>query len=318
MRPINSILFLLIIVVGCSSPEENNSNEYNGVWKRIGTVKYENQVAIDTFFFPEGKVFDWSKFRKNQIEAIPGGRYKILGDGHSIWFYSRVKKRKDSNNNVTEINQDMFAKTTYFIKNDSLFETFKFWGDPWERGSQSESIKSLKSKFHYKAKVDIDGDIYCQYKLRSDGSTSYGELYERIDTYNVNPTSLTGVWNRYSTIPIRGGEKRDSIKFESKDMSSVGSSLIFGDTKRIWAFNREGLDSLGNDIYPGAALLTSYSINNDSINDNLIYSTSAPRRSWKQFDYNRSRKIVLDGKMLSLELINKDRSRGQISIFEKQ
>ncbi len=318
MKFLKPIIFLLFIAVGCSSPEENNYNEYQGVWKRIGTIKYENQVAVDTFFFPEGKVFDWSKMRKNQIEAIPGGRYKIYGDGHSIWFYSRVKKRKDSLNNVTEVNQEMFAKTTYFIKNDSLFETFKFWGDPWQKGSQSASINSMKSKVHYRAKVDIDGDIYSQYRLSADGSISYGELYKRIDTYNVSPTSLTGVWNRHSTIPIRGGERKDSIKFESKDMSSVGSSLIFGDTMRIWAFNREVLDSLGNDIYAGAALVTSYSINNDSINDNLIYSTLSSRRNWKSYNNNRTRKMVLDGNLLSIELLSKNRERGQISIFEKQ
>ena len=41
MKSLKPIIFLLIIAMGCSSPEENNYNEYQGVWKRIGTIKYE-------------------------------------------------------------------------------------------------------------------------------------------------------------------------------------------------------------------------------------------------------------------------------------
>ena len=118
MRILIISTFIFIAAIGCSSPEETNYKEYEGIWKRIGTIKFENQVAVDTFLFPENKVL----FRRKPVE---GGRYKILADGHSIWFASR--KRIDSVGNILDDFRDVYAKTSYEIRNDSIFEKFNFF-----------------------------------------------------------------------------------------------------------------------------------------------------------------------------------------------
>ena len=67
----------------------------------------------------------------------------------------------------------------------------------------------------YEAKISIDGDIYTQVRMNPNGKFSYGEIYKRIDTYNVNPTNLTGAYNQVSTIRIRNGKKSDTIDWRS-------------------------------------------------------------------------------------------------------
>ena len=113
-------------------------------------------------------------FRRKPVE---GGRYKILADGHSIWFASR--KRVDSVGNILDDFRDVYAKTSYEIRNDSIFEKFNFWADPMNKNPNLPSI--VKNGFS--AKLKINGDNYVQYNLRKDGKASWGEYYERIDTY---------------------------------------------------------------------------------------------------------------------------------------
>ena len=115
-----NLLFIVIIsfLGSCSTSETSSSFNYEGVWKRIGHIKYENGVATDTLIFPEGSI------RRSGI-FTPGFRYKIYGSGHSIWFDSSKKVDKDKK--ILEEYNDMFAKTTYKIQNDSIFETFNFF-----------------------------------------------------------------------------------------------------------------------------------------------------------------------------------------------
>ena len=304
MRSLKSIIFLLIIAVGCSSPEEKNYDQYQGVWKRIGTVKYENQVAVDTFFFPEGKVIP---NRREPEVSVTGARYKVYADGHTIWFYSRDGYDKGP---------DGYAKLTYSMRNDSLFETFKggFWHDKF---SKSPNINRLMNE-GYKAKISIDGDIYTQVRMNPNGKFSYGEIYKRIDTYNVNPTNLTGTYNRISTIRIRNGKKSDTIDWGSSTGKNIGAFQIVADSKRMWAFNFESLDSLGKDRNPGSVLLSNYKINGDIINDTLIWATNPARNTWSRLRNNkRTRNFELnDGKYGIITL--DENKNGQIAIFEKQ
>ena len=58
-----------------------------GVWKRIGHVKFENSMPSDTIFYPNDSITN-IRTGKNS----PGTRYKIYGGGHSIWFTGALKK----------------------------------------------------------------------------------------------------------------------------------------------------------------------------------------------------------------------------------
>jgi hypothetical protein len=296
-------LTISVACLSCSPTEEKNYKEFEGVWKRIGIVKYENQVAIDTFFFPEGRVIP--KAQAPEV-SVPGGRYKIFGDGHSIWFYSHDRKVS---------RPDAWAKTTYTMRNDSLFEDFTngFWHDAMSNHPRMPDL--LKDGF--KAKIDINGDFYSQYRLRADGSASYGELYEKIDTYNVNPTKLTGAYNRVATVQIRNGKKSDTIDWKVTTGNNIGAFQIIGDSKRLWAFNFENLDSLGNDTYPGSSILSSYKIDGDLISDHLIFGTKGIRDNWERYDNKRERNFELDGGKFGILTLNEDKN-GQIAIFEKQ
>ena len=170
----------------------------------------------------------------------------------------------------------------------------------------------------FRAKLKINGDNYVQYNLRKDGKASWGEYYERIDTYKVNPTEFTGAWERVSTIPIRNSEYMDTVPYIAKNESSVGSFLITADNKRIWCFNFENLNEEGIDTNPGAALFSSYSMNDGKITDSLIYGTTSARSNYKRFNNLRVRDYSLNDGLFSLEIRNNEGRNGQVAIFKKQ
>ena len=301
------VVFTVSLIISCSSPEDAKKFNYEGVWKRIGTVIYENGIATDTLIFPEGKV-------RNKGIYTPGSRYKIYGSGHSIWFFSR--KIVDNDKNILDENYDMFGKTSYKIENDSLFETFNFWHDNANRMMERSTISD--DGYHYKAKLlTIGEDKYIQYRLRRDGSTTFGELYQRIDTYNVNPTDLTGAWKRVATVPIRGEKILDTVPYKVKDFSDEGSFIIAGDNKRIWAFNVENINDEGIDQSEGSAQLSNYSLVDGKISDTLIWSNSYTRGIFERRKGLRVRDYSINGNTFAQKNINSN-GNGGIVIFKKQ
>ena len=301
------VISIASLLLSCSSPVDTKNFNYEGVWKRIATVKYENGVATDTFTFPEGKV-------RNRGIYTPGFRYKIYGSGHSIWFFSR--KKVDADKNILDENYDMFGKTNYKIENDSLFETFNFWHD--NANNMMERFKLGDDGYHYRAKVQSIGeDKYVQYGLRPDGSASYGELYQRVDTYNINPTDLTGAWRRVATSRIRDGKILDTVPYEAEDFSDVGSFIIAGDTKRIWAFNYKNINDEGIDVSEGSAQLSNYSLVDGKISDTLIWSNSAVRGNYERRNGLRVRDYSINDNVFSMKNINSD-GNGIIVFFERE
>ena len=95
------VISIASLLLSCSSPVDTKNFNYEGVWKRIATVKYENGVATDTFTFPEGKV-------RNIKYLPPGFRYKIYGSDHSIWTF--LPKKVDADKNILDENYDMSSK----------------------------------------------------------------------------------------------------------------------------------------------------------------------------------------------------------------
>ena len=304
-----TLLFIVIIsfLTSCSTSETTSSFNYEGVWKRIGQIKYENGVGTDTLIFPEGSI------RRNGVFS-PGFRYKIYGSGHSIWFDSSKKVDKDKK--ILEEYNDMFAKTSYKIENDSLFEIFNFWHD--NANPMMENWKLGKDGFHYRAKLESLGeDKYVQYNLRPDGSRSWGEFYQRIDTYNVNPSDLTGAWRRAATARVRDGKILDTVPYEAEDFSDVGSFIIAGDTKRIWAFNYKNINDEGIDVSKGSAQLSNYSLVEGKISDTLIWSNSVVRANYERRNGLRVRKYSINDNVFSMKNIDSD-GNGVIVLFERE
>ena len=173
-------------------------------------------------------------------------------------------------------------------------------------------VKKMKDgEIHYKAKYIFDGNRYVQYGLRKDG-TGGGELYERIDDYNINPTKLTGNWKRDYHVSVSKNKIGDTIRRDESFKSGNGAFLSFADNKRFVAYNYKYLDSLGNDIFPGRALLADYEIRGDSLVDKIIL-----RSDRKLTDFERARKIDISGDVLKVFNINGE-GNGRIVHFNRQ
>ena len=166
-------------------------------------------------------------------------------------------------------------------------------------------------EIHYKAKYIFDGNRYVQYGLRKDG-TGLGELYERIDDYNINPTKLTGNWKRDYHVSVSNKKIGDTTRRDESFKSGNAAFLSFADNKRFVAYNIKYLDSLGNDIFPGRALLADYEIRGDSLFDKIIL-----RDDRKLTDYERARKIDISGDVLKVFNINGE-GNGRIVHFNRQ
>ena len=299
MRFITSIS-LLALIFSCAEKKEVLPN-LEGVWKRIGHVKFENSMPSDTIFYPNDSITN-TRTGKN----IPGTRYKIYGGGHSIWFTGAFKS--DSLGSFSIPNHN-FGKTTFSFSKDSIFESFNFWHDRNDGNSWTNKMRD--GEIHYKAKYIFDGNRYVQYGLRKNG-TGGGELYERIDDFNVNPTKLTGNWSRDYVVRISKNEIVDTLRYDYSFKSGYAGFLSFADKKRIWAYNSKYLDSLGNDRFPGRALLSDYEIRGDTLFDKFILTTGNFSLGEK-----RIRKYEIDGDVFKLYNINAE-GNGRIVHFNRQ
>ncbi len=293
-------VFSIALIFSCAE-QKNTLPTLEGVWKRIGQVKFENSMPIDTIFYPKDSITN-TRTGKNS----PGTRYKIYGGGHSIWFTGAYKK---DSLGLFSIPNGNFGKTTFSFTKDSIFESFNFWHDRWDGSSYTNKMKD--GEIHYKAKYIFDGNRYVQYGLRKNG-TGGGELYERIDDYNVNPTKLTGNWSRDYVVRISKNEIVDTLRYDYSFKSGYAGFLSFADNKRIWAYNSKYLDSLGNDRFPGRALLSDYEVRGDTLVDKLILRTGNFSLGEK-----RTRKYEIDGDVFKLYNINAE-GNGRIVHFNRQ
>jgi len=145
-----------------------------------------------------------------------------------------------------------------------------------------------------------------------------GELYERLDTFDENPTKINGEWRRIGNIPIINGKVMDTVYKDFQDKTKEGHFIIFADNIRLTALNFTRLDSSGNDNYPGSAIMTKYSIEEDSIRERFIYGNSYGIEWYERRHNNESvRKIDLIGNRLYIKNFNPDNQSGNIIIFEK-
>lgn len=294
------IVFSITLIFSCAE-QKNSLPILEGVWKRIGHVKFENRMPSDTIFYPTDSITN-IRTGKNS----PGTRYKIYGGGHSIWFTGAY--RKDSLGSFSIPNGN-FGKTTFSYTKDSIFESFNFWHDRLDGNSWVKKMKD--GEIHYKAKYIFDGNRYVQYGLRKDG-TGGGELYERIDDYNINPTKLTGNWKRDYNVNVSKNKIGDTIRRDESFKSGNGHFLSFADDKRLVAYNLKYLDSLGNDRFPGIAMLIDYEIRGDSLFDKIIL-----RDDRKLTDFERARKIDISGDVLKIFNLNAE-GNGRIVHFNRQ
>ena len=183
-----------------------------------------------------------------------------------------------------------------------------------------ENWKLGKDGFHYRAKLESVGeDKYVQYNLRPDGSRSWGEFYQRVDTYNVTPSDLTGAWKRVYTVRYRDGKVLDTVPYKSQELSDVGSYIIAGDTKRIWAFNVKNRNEEGLDISPGSAQLSNYSLLDGKISDTIVWANTFVREIYKRAEYNgvRVRNYTIKDNIFSMTNVNAN-GNGAIVVFEKE
>ena len=295
-----TIMFLTALVFSCAEQKESLP-KLEGVWKRIGQVNFENSMPSDTIFYPNDSI---TNIRTG--ENFPGNRYKIYAGGHSIWFTGTSKR---DSLGLFSIPNGNFGKTTFSYTKDSIFESFNFWHDRNDGNSWTNKMKD--GEIHYKAKYIFDGNRYVQYNLRKNG-TGGGELYERIGDYNINPTELTGNWKRDYHVSFSNNKIVDTTRWDDSFKSGYGSFLSFADNMRIGAFNVKYLDSLGNDRFPGRALLSDYEIRGDTLFDKVILRTDR-----KFTNSERARKIDITGDVMKIFNVNNE-GNGRIVHLNRQ
>ena len=259
-----SIIFVFSITLIFSCTEQKEALPMlEGVWKRIGTVNFNNGVPSDTVFFEEGKI-------PNKDGYIEGFHFKTYSKKHFIWFRNKIELDSIGNDSGPE----MFVQGKYELKNDSLFEYFESWHD------SAEKYMKNRKNMEFKIPVIIDKNRFVQYRINDDGNGK-GELWEKYDEFDVNPTNpLVGVWSPVNSVEVdeNGQPLEDVFKIEQIENRQI--VWIYSDNYRTNSLQTTILDSLGNDTWEGSSQITEIEIVNDSIIDKFKYGLSQPIRHW--------------------------------------
>jgi hypothetical protein len=150
------ILFSFVIIIcSCQIKKDDKKGELEGVWERIGTINYNNDMPVDTLAM-EKNFYQIKIFTKSQMMFITNGVNidSVTGEDKFEGYAGYAKSYDFKNSILTE-----------FVSGGT--DNFEKWAKKQEKGVSFD--------------VDVSGNYYSQrWNLDSTG-TGNSELYRRIE-----------------------------------------------------------------------------------------------------------------------------------------
>jgi hypothetical protein len=289
MKNLITIILLSILLISCAETKKISSG-LDGVWKKIGTIIYEDGKPIDTLS---------PMFNRNSKTHRDGYQYKIYSKDYVTWIRRYVKLDSSGNN----ISPGTGASGTYEVKNDSLYEILDQGVDRWKEIFNEGRV--------FKFALNIYENNYVQYRIDDNGEGS-GELYERIDTFNKS-NLFSGVYQRDGTLVYEKNKIVDTILTLSR-FKDFEMRLVLTDNFYSLIWNYERLDSLGNDTFDARMILASAAYDESIQSLSIIGGFKPIVDQWREkFDNKREREIGLtNDNNLILGLLGSDVSSGSL------
>ena len=270
MKNLLTIISVSIFLFSCSE-KETVSTGLEGVWKKIGTTIYKDGKPSDTL----SPMYD----RTNKKDR-EGYQYKIYSKEHISWI-RRINNLDSAGNNLS---YGTGASGTYEVRNDSLFEILKLGVDRWKEIFTEGRV--------FKFALNINQNNFEQFRIDDQGN-GFGELYERIDTYNQS-NFLSGVYQRDANLVYENNKVVDTLRNFQTRYSDYSMKLILTDNFYSLIWNYELLDSLGNDTNDALMILANATYENNKQYLSLVGGFKPITDQWRdKFDNKRDRDIEL-------------------------
>tara|TARA_B100001564_G_scaffold34828_1_gene25395 strand:+ start:361 stop:1275 length:915 start_codon:yes stop_codon:yes gene_type:complete len=289
MKNLLTIISFSIFLFSCAE-KETVSNGLEGVWKKIGTTIYKDGKPSDTL----SPMYD--RTNKNDRE---GYQYKIYSKKNVTWL-RRVTNLDSAGNNMS---YGTGASGTYEVKNDTLFEILKQGVDRWREIYNEGRV--------FKFALNTNQNNFEQFRIDEQGN-GFGELYERIDTYNQS-NLLSGVYKRDATLVYEKNKVVDTLS-SFTNSPNFKMKLILTDNFYSLIWNYDRLDSLGNDTFDVRMILANATYDNSRQYLSIVAGLRPITNQWREkFNNKRERDIGLtDDNNLLMGLLGSSASSGSL------
>ena len=189
------LIFLIIITTSCAdNPKVNkstNESEIEGFWNRLGTIRYVNNIPVDTTLIKSQN--EWFK------------QIKVYKDGNMIWL-------NNARDTLTpwKGGSGGYAKIKIHSK-DSLTESMSNGTGSW-----GVYVKNTKDSLNIPyLTIDLKTDIYKDtYTQKFGNNTEVAELWGRMKKLKEE-TKLDGAWKRVYEIAYINNIPVDTIAIPS-------------------------------------------------------------------------------------------------------
>mgnify|MGYP001330547673 CR=1 FL=1 len=271
-----TIIFLIALVFSCTEQKEILP-KIEGVWKRSGTLVFENGKIKDTL----------APFYNFKTEStLVGYQYKVFSSKYFGWI-----RRIGKDTNELKKNIGLAASGNYVVRNDSLIETIDILPD---------RLSDRKGRT-FEFKIEFFENSYMQYAIDEDGS-GRGELYKRIDDFKE--TNLySGAFNRAGGVKFENYIPTDTtfVVENINDPNYFSQRLILTDNHYFVLFNQFIPDSSGADTFDLRALLAKSEYSDSIQSLTFLAGLKNIEEEWKtRFNYNVTRYVDMSDKYLIL------------------
>lgn len=298
MKNYIKLIIISALLISCS--ENDTDINVKGGWEWKKTVRYKGNIPQDTVIR--------SKFKG---KVVDGYIYKFYTENHMVWLGNRNADDSTANRSIDK-GQALVAE--YIIKKDTLTELPIRGTDGVNRWILRENKGGTKFEYPVTIKT-INENMFTQRKIGDPNARE--EIWERITDYN-NEFQLNG---RYSNVG-KSFVFENNILIDSiiaAENSTTTADRFFVDDYSILVYNRENIDSLGNDRFSGVAYVSKLTKLNDSLfTEKFIGYTDNAERNLKRRESNNIRRIFkLEDNILKISNPSSDIDKGdyRINIF---
>ena len=242
--------------------ENIETNPFDGVYKRVGTIQYVKGIPVDTVYISD--LEEKEKFRQ----------MKIFLDGYINWFTdSEIPENFKDRKTPWKSGQGGFGPYNFYNKDGQSKLVEKLTnlagnGMLWANGSMRDSI--IENGFRYfRFNVNQESDGYTQvFDWDEAPETGYGEYFQKVELDNSNASELDGVWKHIANVTYINNIPVDTIAVP--DGLDDHKTFLKGHAVVNFDFTKA---KEGDDNWGGSALYGTYSYVDGVLTENWMMGT---------------------------------------------
>ena len=214
------LIVISILIFSCGENQKSKSDQgpsIQGFWNRLGTVKYVNNIPVDTTYIKDSD-FSWFK------------QVKVFKDGNMIWL-------NNSRDTLTPWKGGSGGYAKFVVHSpDSITEKTTNGTGGWGSAIKNYKDSLNVSSWTFGLQTDISENYYSQ-KWGGETVSEYAEFWGRMDKLQEK-TKFDGAWKRVYQINFVNGIAVDTTSVPSDAVLDV---KIFSDGYYSYQVDQTGL-----------------------------------------------------------------------------